>query len=118
MRSSRRKLIFFSAVLLGLLMFSWKGSGQMHKYPFSPSDRDPLDPLVSKSGLILIPQELDFTGLSLKGIIYSEKGAIAIINDEVLKEGDSIGEYTVIKIEEKSVVLKKGNEGFTLKLEE
>lgn len=101
-----------------MLIFSRKGSGEGQKYPFGPSDRDPLSPLISKSGLILIPRELDFTGLSLKGIIYSEEEAVAIINDEVLKEGDSIGEYTVIKIEEKNVVLKKGNEGFTLKLEE
>ncbi len=114
----RRNVILFSIILFGFLIFIRGSSGQEHKYPFDSSNRDPLDPLISKSGLVLIPQELDFAGLSLKGIIYSQKEAVAIINDEVVKEGDSIGEYTVLKIEEKKVILRKGNEGFTLKLEE
>ena len=118
MRRGRRNLIFFSIIIIGFLAFARGGTGQEVKYPFGPSDRDPLAPLVSKSGLVLIPREMDFTGLSLKGIIYSKEGAVAIINDEVVREGGSIGDYTVFKIEEKSVILKKGNEGFTLKLEE
>ena len=61
---------------------------------------------------------MDFTGLSLKGIIYSEGKSLAVINDEILGVGDTIGEYTVLEIGEKKVIIKKDNEGFTLNLEE
>jgi len=91
---------------------------EQYKYPFSEENRDPFSPLVSKSGVVLMPRGIGFIGLDLKGIIYSDKGAVAIINDEVLRDGDSIGDYTIVQIEEKRVILEKGNEGFILKLEE
>tara|TARA_B100000315_G_scaffold233792_1_gene247192 strand:- start:1763 stop:2122 length:360 start_codon:yes stop_codon:yes gene_type:complete len=117
MWSNKRKLILSIFVVMLGVISSFKVFSQSQSYSYTTADRDPLVPLVSKSGLILIPREMDFTGLSLKGIIYSEQGAVAVINDVVLKEGDSLGDYTVLKIEEKKVILKKGNEGFTLKLE-
>lgn len=91
---------------------------QEASYPFSSTDRDPLSPLVSKSGQLLLSRELDETGLHLKGIIYSQGKSVAIINDEVIKEKGIIGAYTVVSIEQKKVILKKGNEEFILKLEE
>ena len=118
MRSTTRKRIVI--FLLSFLILGWMplSFSQQYKYPFSEDSREPFSPLISKSGVIMMPREIDFIGLSLKGIIYSDKGAVAIINDEVLRDGDSIGDYTIVQIEKKRVTLKKGNEGFILKLEE
>ena len=99
-----------------LLKYSPNDSS-LNMYPFNKSDRNPFAPLISKYGLILIPKEVDITGLALKGVIYSQSGPVAVIDDEILEEGDNIGVYIVVKIEEKKVILKKGNEQFTLKLE-
>ena len=118
MWSSKRKLALSIFVLILGVMSGLKAFSQSQSYPYTSVDRDPLVPLVNRRGLILIPREMDFTGLSLKGIIYSEQGAVVIINDIVLKEGDSLGDYTVLKIERRKVILNKGDEGFTLKLEE
>jgi len=43
---------------------------------------------------------------------------LAVINDEVLSEGDTLGGYTITEITETAVSLQKDDKGFTLKLEE
>jgi len=118
MSSNTRKrivIILSGFLILGGMTLSFS---QQQEYPFSEENRDPFSPLINKKGVVLMPREIGFIGLSLKGIIYSDKGAVVIINDEVLREGDSIGDYTIVQIEKKKVILKKNNEGFILKLEE
>ena len=106
-------------VLLSLSILTVSaGYAQGENYTFSSSNRDPFSPLVSKTGLILIPQEINFVNLKLHGIIYSEGKSLAVINGEVLRKGDKIGEYTILSISEEEVVLEKEGEQFTLKLEE
>lgn len=115
MRNSKRKITLYLSLIAALIIFAcFMFTGKS----FSRDSRDPFNPLISKGGLILIPQEIEVSGLNLGGIIYSEQSSIAIINNEVLKEGDSLGEYTVFKIEEKKVILRTGREEFVLKLEE
>jgi len=48
--------------------------------------------------------------LNLSGIIWDEQNPNAIIGDTVVKEGDVIGKYKVIKINKNSVILS-GEEG-------
>ncbi|MFH1519462.1 MAG: hypothetical protein ABIE75_02700 [Candidatus Omnitrophota bacterium] len=91
---------------------------QENKQVFDAAGRDPFSPLVSKNGTILIWKEIDLNGLTLKGIIYSQEAPLAIVNDEVLEPGAAIGEYRVLEIEEKRIILKKGNEEFILELEQ
>lgn len=110
---SRLNLIVFLGVTVSVIIFltgQAQGSDQIK--------RDPLVPLVSKGGTILIPREVDITGLSLKGIIYSQDKPVAIINDQVLEVESVIGEYKVCEIKEKEVVLKKDGQIFKLRLEE
>ena len=110
---NRLSLIFFSGItVLVIISLSSQVRG------LDQIKRDPLLPLVSKSGVILIPREVDITGLRLKGIIYSQDNPLAIINDEVLKAEGVIGEYKVYEIKEKEVILKKDNQIFKLRLEE
>ncbi len=116
---SKRRIILLGILLAGLLGISFLAQGQEEKgYSFSPDKRDPFSPLISRGGYILIPKEIDIAGLNLKGIIYSDGGSVAVINNEILKAGDKIGEYRIARIEEKLVVLEKGGKEFTLKLEE
>jgi len=112
---NRARVIFLSFIGLIILSVAYPKSDN---YPFSKKDRDPFVPLVSKGGLILVPQEINFANLELHGIIYSNGRSLAVINGEVLEVGEQIGEYTVIEISEKEVALRKGKEVFTLKLEE
>lgn len=112
MLSDRKEIILFICVAVLFLehvslALAW-----------AQQDRDPFSPLVNKSGLILIPREVDIDGLSLGGIIYSESTPVAVINDEVLEEGETIGGYVIVAIEEKSVILKNANQEYVLKLEE
>ncbi len=115
---------FKGRIILFFLAFFWPLShieAQVTKasqYPYSSGYRDPFSALVSKSGLILIPRQLSLADLVLKGIIYSEGEPLAIISDEILKEGETIADYTLIDIGEKKVTLEKNKEIFILKLEE
>lgn len=55
----------------------------------------------------------------LKGISWKEKApSFAIINEQIIKVGDSVGDSKVLRIEEKSVVLEKDNREYILVLEE
>lgn len=46
--------------------------------------------------------------LKISGILWDEKKPSAIISDKIVNEGDTIGKYTVIKIEKESVILNDG----------
>ncbi len=109
-----------AAFLFGFFAFCFLSSvsAQETRYTFSKKDRDPFSPLVGKNGLILIQRKIDIGGLNIRGIIYSRDSSVAIINDEVVEEGGTIGEYLILGIEEKKVILKKDNKKFILKLEE
>ncbi len=88
-----------------------------YKYPFDEYSRDPLYPLISKSGQIIIPKEAAIADFVLQGVIFSEDGSRAVISNEIVKEGDNVRGYTVLQREEKEVVHGKGEDKFTLKLE-
>ena len=108
-------------MLLFAVLFSYfpqNSLSQNSRYAFNDNARDPFEPLISKAGFILIPKEVDITGLAIQGIIYSEDLPLAIVSGEVVKQGDYIGDYSVAQIEVKRVILKKGNESFILTLEE
>ena len=109
MRHNRKRIILF--FLSGFLTLTFPAASQ-------DSQRDPFSPLIGKNGLILIAREIDIAGMILQGIIYSQRNPVAIINDEVIGAGAMIGEYKVLAIEEKRVVLEKDNQEFILKLEE
>ncbi len=50
-------------------------------------------------------QRTHATGKKLTGIIYSRDARLAIIGGEVLREGSMIGDYKLVGIRERSVVL-------------
>lgn len=57
------------------------------------------------------------TDLELKGIsLGKEEKNFAFINNEIVKVGDKVGDYEVVKIEKNRVLLKKGDRSFYLAL--
>ena len=80
--------------------------------------RDPFWPLVSPGGVILnYDKEFRISDLALEGIMAGEDGLnYAIINGRVLKREDTIGQFTVDRIDDNRIILKKGKQKIELKL--
>lgn len=76
------------------------------------SKRDPFIPLVTSDGRLLkLDKEESDSGLSLEGIVYGKGGvSYAIVNAEIVKSGDRVGDYQVLKIEENKVIFIKDGE--------
>jgi hypothetical protein len=55
---------------------------------------------------------------SLRGIVWRDGKAMALINDDVYSVGARIADYEVKEIKEKTVLLRKGYDTITLYLEE
>ena len=54
--------------------------------------------------------------LKLEGIIWNEEEPLAVINDEIMRVGESIGSAKLIEIREDEVIFKDGEGEFILKL--
>ncbi len=53
---------------------------------------------------------------TLTGILWTERGGVASINQRILREGETLDEYRVTRIETGKVVLKKSDEELILNL--
>ena len=60
--------------------------------------------------------ELDFSDLVLSGIMWDEEAPLVIINNQILKEGDTISGFVIGEIRKDEVILTKGTEGYSLKV--
>jgi len=68
------------------------------------------------SGAPILPEKALSSGIYLNGILWDETSPLAIINDEVVKIGDRVGEYAVVKIKKDSVILSNGSSELELRL--
>jgi hypothetical protein len=87
----------------------------------SKNKRDPFIPLVTPEGrlLKLDEEEAAMGSLSLEGIIYDKNGlSYAVVNGEVIKVGDSINNYQVLKIEKNRVIFIKEGQPTEVRLKE
>ncbi len=86
----------------------------------SQGKRNPFIPLVTPDGRLLkLDQQKSAGGLFLEGIIYDKNGlSYAMVNDQVVKIGDTVGDYQVLRIEEKKVVFIKEGEPKEVELKE
>lgn len=98
--------------LIAILLAGHLFAEEVFKYD-SEGQRDPFVPLVSKGGMYVS----DAYGISsikdvrLEGIVWDEPGgSIAIINGEIVKEGQEIGVLKVLKIERDAVVFDADGE--------
>lgn len=81
--------------------------------------RNPFIPLVTPDGRFLKIEERENNQeeLLLEGIIYDKYGlSYAIVNGEVVKIGDRLGDYQVLKIEENKIIFLKEGRPFEIEL--
>ena len=110
-----KKIIFWGLMLVTIPVFA----GQPSEFVYDEKGiRDPFWPLVSPSGTIVsYGNDISISDMILEGIITdAQKGSIAIINGNVVKEKDKIGSYIIQRIETEMVLLKKDQETFKLYL--
>ncbi|MBU0759341.1 MAG: general secretion pathway protein GspB [Candidatus Omnitrophica bacterium] len=81
--------------------------------------RDPFVPLVSEGG-VYVSDAYGISGIKdirLEGIVWDEaKGSIAIINGEIVREGQKVGAAEVLRIENNAVVFDIDGEEKRLEL--
>ncbi len=83
----------------------------------SGAKRDPMIPLIGPNGLI--SQKAIRSDLNIEGIILDPRGgSVAVINGDVYKAGDRIGEATVVQILQDRVLLTQDDEEKTVWLRE
>ncbi len=75
--------------------------------------RDPFTFGMSVEGV-----ESRYGDLHLNGIVWDAEVPYAVINNEVVKAGDMLGQIKVIEISKDEVILEEDGERFRLKLEE
>lgn len=97
--------IFFTGLIF-ILIVGFVFGEESFKYD-AKEKRDPFVPLISKEG-IYASDAYGIRGVKdirLEGIVWDEeKGSIAIINGEIIKEGQEIGSVKVLRIEKDGVI--------------
>jgi len=86
----------------------------------SQGRRDPFGPLVRDGKLVgtILQPRVNVEVPVLYGILWDPDGnSIAIINDEEVRAGDTIGGFRVAEIREDVVVLNNGSEPVVLRIE-
>jgi len=81
--------------------------------------RNPFIPLVTPDGRLIssLEKKEGAAGLSLEGIIYDKGGlSYVIVNGVVVKIGDKVGDYQVLRIEENKVTFIKDGEPLAVEL--
>jgi len=111
---------------LALLVFSWASwssisSAQQEFIYDAQGKRNPFIPLVSSDGRYLqLDQEQTAQKkeeLVLEGIIYDKYGiSYAVVGGEVVRIGDNIRDYQVLKIEKSKVVFIKDGQLKTVEI--
>ena len=86
----------------------------------SKGKRDPFIPLITKDGRLISLETDEKKGeLSLEGIIYDPHGiSYAIIDGSVVKIGDMVRDFQVLKIEKNKAFLIKEGQIYALVLKE
>jgi hypothetical protein len=85
----------------------------------SKSRRDPFVPLISETGGYASDayEASAAEDIRLEGIVWDEgKGSIAIINGEIVKEGELIGSIKILKINKESVTFDINGEHINMEL--
>ncbi|MCA9406592.1 MAG: hypothetical protein KC684_08640 [Candidatus Omnitrophica bacterium] len=79
--------------------------------------RDPFMPLVTTTGeLVNVKREYMLSDLALEGIMTNANGNIAIINGQIIRKNDRVGDFLIEEITSDTVTLLKGTQRSTLRL--
>jgi len=96
--------IFFAAIIIFMAVSAIAEQGFEYD---AKGTRDPFVPLVSKEGAY-VSDAYGISGIKdvrLEGVVWDEaKTSVAIINGEIVEEGQEIGSVKVLKIERDGVI--------------
>ena len=110
--------------MIGLFCFCLAPTGNTQESVSKPfvydanGKRDPLWPLVGAAGKV-ITYDSDFmlADLTLEGVMSGDgDSGIAMINGKIVGVNDKIGQFVIVQIHANEVVLRKGEQLFTLRL--
>jgi len=98
--------------------FAVGAMAQEQKTPYSyQGKRDPFMPLITPTGYLLNLEPEENAALRLEGIMYDQKGeSMAIINGELVRVGEPVGDAIVSSIEPTKVTIIKDNQTVELEL--
>jgi len=106
-------------LIVGFVITSFSSYAQV-KYE-SRGKRDPFVPLigVDRPAVTRLEDVTSISDIKLEGIAVKEKGKkAAILNGEMLKEGDKVGDVELKKIKNKSVTILVGGKPYDVNLSE
>jgi hypothetical protein len=117
MSKSKRAILIVLPLLLLSAPFA---RGEEFVYD-SQGRRNPFIPFVTPDGryqkLDVEEKKGDDIGLKMEGIIYDKYGiSYAIVDGAVVKTGDTVGDFVVLKIEEKQVIFMREGQQKTVEL--
>lgn len=115
------KLINISVLLLASAIFAFSAYAADNFTYESRGKRDPFVPLIGqeKGSVAKLSEVTSVEDMKLEGIaVGAGKKKTAIINGEILKEGQKVGEIYIKTISASSVVVTIGGKDYTLKLVE
>lgn len=104
----RNKKIKYWAIFYVFVLWVFCFAEQEYVYD-SKDKRNPFIPLVTSGGRLLkLDKEEGVSGLRIEGIIYDKHGSsYAIVNQDIVRVGDTTGGYQVLKIESDKVIFIK-----------
>ena len=115
---SRAKNLSVYCCVLVFLFLTFSFAEEKFEYN-AKGKRDPFVPLVTPDGrlLNLDREEEAAKGLLLEGIMYDKHGmSYAVVNSRVVKVGDEVTGYQVLKIERDKVTLIKDGQPTVVEL--
>jgi len=110
--------ILILAVFLTLALFIYSFAQDEDFIYDAKGKRNPFIALVTPDGQLLQLEKNEVTGdLALEGIIYDERGlSYAIVNTKVVKIGDTVDNYQVLKIEKNKVIFIRDGQSLEVEL--
>jgi len=102
--------------LAGVVFVAQAVAEEQYAYNFE-GRRDPFVPLITPAGYLINQEPETNAALRVEGIMYDPKGdSMAIINGELVREGETIGDAVVSVIEPNKVTVIKANEKMEIEL--
>lgn len=104
------RLAFGIFIFFWILIWFSSVPAQEYTYKYQ-GQRDPFIPLISSSGYLVNLEPQENGALHLEGIMYDADGeSMIIVNGELLRVGESIGNAMISSIEPDKVIVIKNNE--------
>ena len=78
--------------------------------------RDPIRPLIDEKGEIVSSMGLQ-GGLAVQGIIWSGASSMVVVDDQLYKQGDTVGPYTIRQVLPNGVVVQQADQTLLIPLD-